>query len=109
MSNNFNINNLSFEDRHMLELNYLVKSADLPKYNLKTETLNQYNRKTNVYTSIQYEPVNLTLHDDNNGITNLLWALYYGYYFADRNNAVDPNSDISPIAYERNTYSQKEY
>jgi hypothetical protein len=64
----FNVNpdaldDISFEDRHLLELNYLVKQADLPKYTLKTETLNQYNRKTNVYTGIQYDPVNLTLHD----------------------------------------------
>jgi hypothetical protein len=101
------LNDVSFEDRHMLELNYLVKSADLPKYTLKTETLNQYNRKTNVYTGIQYDPVTLTLHDDNNGITNKLWALYYGYYIADRKNAVDPDADISPIAFDRNTYSPK--
>jgi len=108
----FNINpdamdDISFEDRHMLELNYLVKQADLPKYVLKTDTLNQYNRKTTVYTGITYEPVNLTLHDDNNGITNLLWALYYGYYIADRNNGRDPTAEISPIAYNRNTYSPK--
>jgi len=108
----FNVNpdaldDISFEDRHLLELNYLVKQADLPKYTLKTETLNQYNRKTNVYTGIQYDPVNLTLHDDNNGITNTLWALYYGYYFADRNNAVDPDGDINPVAYRQNSYSPK--
>jgi hypothetical protein len=108
----FNINpdaldDISFEDRHMLELNYLVKQAELPKYTLKTESLNQYNRKTNIYTGIQYEPVTLTVHDDNNGITNLLWALYYGYYFADRENSRDPDADINPIAYKRNTYSSK--
>jgi len=108
----FNINpaamtDVSFRDRHKLELNYLVKSADLPKYSFKTETLNQYNRKTTAYTSIQYEPVNLTLHDDNNGITNTLWALYYGYYIADRNNSYSPESDTSPTAYERNTYYPK--
>jgi len=109
----FNINpnaldDVGFKDRHKLELNYLVKNADLPKYTLKTESLNQYNRKTTAYTGIQYEPVSLALHDDNNGISNLLWALYYGYYFADRDNASDPDSDISPVAYERNAYYSKE-
>jgi len=96
-----------FREKHRLELNYLVKQADLPKYTLKTETLNQYNRKTTVYTAIQYDPVSLTLHDDNNGITNTLWALYYGYYFADRKNSSDPDSDISPVAYDRNPYYPK--
>ena len=85
----FNINpaamaNSSFQDRHQMELNYLVKSMDLPKYTINTETLNQYNRKTNVYTKIVYDPVSLTLHDDNNGVTNMLWSMYYGYYFNDR-------------------------
>ena len=109
----FNINpnamsDISFRDKHKLELNYLVKQADLPKYTLKVETLNQYNRKTNIYTGITYEPVNLTLHDDNNGITNLLWSLYYSYYFADRKNIRDPDTEINPAAYRRSTYYPKE-
>jgi len=106
----FNINpnatqDISFEDRHNLELNYLVKSTDLPKYTIKTETLNQYNRKTNVYTNIIYDPINMKFHDDNNGITNMMWALYYSYYFADRMNAMDDG--IAPAAYARNTYESK--
>lgn len=110
----FNINpdaltDVSFQDRHRLELNYLVKTAELPKYTIKTETLNQYNRKTNVYTSIAYDPITISLHDDNNGITNMLWALYYGYYFNDRNNSSDPYTDINPIAYGNTAYNDKSY
>jgi hypothetical protein len=101
------IDSIEFQDRHALELNYLVKSMDLPKYTLNTETLNQYNRKTNVYTKIVYDPITLTMHDDNNGITNMLWALYYGYYFNDRNNGSDIYDSISPAAYQRNTYKSK--
>jgi hypothetical protein len=109
----FNINqaamqDVSFQDRHQLELNYLVKSMDLPKYTIETTNLNQYNRKTNIYTKISYDPINITLHDDNNGITNSLWALYYGYYFADRLNTSDPYSTVAPEAYMRNTYDPKE-
>jgi hypothetical protein len=108
----FNINqaalqDVSFQDRHQLELNYLVKSMDLPKYTIETTNLNQYNRKTNIYTKITYDPINITLHDDNNGITNSLWALYYGYYFADRLNTSDPYSTVAPEAYMRNTYDPK--
>ncbi len=108
----FNINpaamaNSSFQDRHQMELNYLVKSMDLPKYTINTETLNQYNRKTNVYTKIVYDPVSLTLHDDNNGVTNMLWSMYYGYYFNDRNNSSEPYDGVSPAAYQRNTYKNK--
>ena len=102
------LSDTAFQDRHRLELNYLVKKMDLPKYTLDTTTLNQYNRKTTVYTKITYEPITITLHDDNNGVTNGLWALYYGYYFADRLNAGDPYSGISPAAYSLNTYDAKD-
>lgn len=110
----FNINSnalidTSFQDRHNLELNYLVKRVDLPKYTLDTSTLNQYNRKTNIYTKITYDPVNIVFHDDNNGVTNMLWGMYYGYYFNDRHNSMDPYTDVSPPAYQNNQYQSKEY
>ncbi len=108
----FNINeaaigNTSFRDQNRRELNYLVKKMDLPKYTLNVENLNQYNRKTKTYTSITYEPVNITFHDDNNGVTNAMWALYYGYYFADRLNTATPYTDIDPVAYRPHTYDTK--
>ena len=33
---------------------------------------------------INYDTVSIRLHDDSAGVTNALWALYYGYYIADR-------------------------
>lgn len=104
------IRDISFNDRHRRELNYLVSSADLPKFTIDTEPLNQYNRKTNSYKKIQYDPVNIKFHDDNNGITNNLWALYYGYFFRDRSNiqgSSDLNGSVRPEAYLRNTYASK--
>lgn len=76
----------SFTARHTDEIGLLVKSCDLPKYNFDTVTKNQYNRKKIVYKGINYEPINISLHDDNAGIVNALWAIYYGYYIADRHN-----------------------
>ncbi len=49
-----------------------VKKIDLPKFQLKTETLNQYNRKTQVHTGLSYNPVTIDFHDDTIGITNSL-------------------------------------
>lgn len=77
------IANTPFRQQDINTINLLVKSADLPKYKLDVETKHQYNRKKNVQTGINYEPVNITFHDDNAGITTMLWSLYYGYYFAD--------------------------
>jgi hypothetical protein len=109
----FNLNsdavgNTSFQEQNQRELNYLVKRMDLPKYTLNIENLNQYNRKTTTYTKITYEPVNLTFHDDNNGVTNALWALYYGYYFADRWNSASPYTEVNPPAYTPHAYDRKD-
>ena len=109
----FNINpdavaGTSFQDQNRLEINYLVKKTDLPKYTLNNEELNQYNRKTRSYTKITYEPINLSFHDDNAGVTNSLWALYYGYYFRDRLNSSDPYTDINPAAYQNTAVTSKE-
>jgi hypothetical protein len=75
----------AFTAKHGDEVGFLVKSADLPKFNFDSVTKNQYNRKKIVYKQINYEPVNISLHDDNAGIVNALWAIYYGYYIVDRN------------------------
>jgi hypothetical protein len=55
------------------EVNILAKSVELPRYNLQTASLNQYNRKKIVQTGVQYVPINLEFHDDNAGLTSLFW------------------------------------
>ena len=75
----------NFTAKHADETGLLVKTADLPKFNFDTETYNQYNRKRIVYKMINYEDVSFTFHDDNQGVINALWAIYYGYYVKDRN------------------------
>lgn len=74
----------AFSNKHVDEFGLLIKTADLPKFTFDSVTKNQYNRKKIVYKQINYDPVNITMHDDNAGIVNALWALYYGYYIADR-------------------------
>ena len=79
------------------EINLLVKGIDLPGYTIKTETLNQYNRKKIVQTGVEYNPINLEFHDDNAGITTFLWESYFRYYYAD-SNYTTRNADGSPGA-----------
>ena len=47
------------------DVGLLVKKVDQPKFKIATETINQYNRKTNIQTKITYEPVSIEFHDDN--------------------------------------------
>ena len=66
-------------------LSVVVKTVDLPKYSIATETLNQYNRKRVVQTKINYEPVTLTFHDDSGDNVRNMWYNYYSYYYKDAN------------------------
>lgn len=68
-----------------IELNMLVKSAELPKFSMETSVVNQYNRKRIVTTKINYDPINIAFHDDNNNTTTDMWKAYYKYMFADGN------------------------
>ncbi len=86
------------------EINLLVKSVDLPSFNMKTETLNQYNRKKIIQTGVEYLPVNLEFHDDNAGITSFLWETYFRYYYTDSNYSMkypDGSPAITSPAYEK--------
>lgn len=67
----------------LTNLSYVVKTVDLPKYNISHEYMNQYNRKRLVQTKINYDPINLTFHDDGNDNVRNMWYNYYSYYYKD--------------------------
>jgi hypothetical protein len=60
----------------------LVKTTDLPKFQVTVQELNQYNRKVFVQTKINYEPLRITFHDDHDNNVLKLWNIYarYNYY-----------------------------
>ena len=61
----------------------LVKNVELPKFNIDTEVMNQYNRKRIVQKRINYQPVRITLHDDGGDLSRTLWYNYFAYYYKD--------------------------
>jgi hypothetical protein len=77
-------NATAFTAKHSQEVALLCKTAELPKFSFDMVTKNQYNRKKLLYKSMNYEPVNITMHDDNSGIVNSMWAIYYAAYIQDR-------------------------
>lgn len=84
----FNINKNAVNDeewsqKYADDVGLLVKRTDLPKFNIATDTLNQYNRKTVVQTKLTYNPITIEFHDDNTNITNKLWINYYQHYYSD--------------------------
>ena len=67
------------------EIGVLAQTADLPQYRISVENKQQYNRKKNIQTRLDYQDVTLTFFDDNLGLTRGLLQDYYKYYFVDGN------------------------
>jgi hypothetical protein len=87
----------AFDRGKVEEAGLLVKNLSLPSFSFDSVTKNQYNRKKILYKMINYDPLSLTFHDDSDGVTNALWAIYYGYYIADR--------QLPASAYDNNKYT----
>lgn len=61
----------------------LVKTFQLPQYKVATDIMNQYNRKRLVQKKIEYEPIQVVMHDDGGDLTRTLWYNYFSYYYKD--------------------------
>lgn len=106
----FNINSkINLTNKGNKELGLLVKNADLPKFQIDTEVINQYNRKTVVQKQIKYTPVNIEFHDDNSNITRDFWKQYYQYYFADSTYGNRISRKDFPVEFKNNKYDEKNY
>jgi len=75
--------NARLNNHEKLELNMLVKSADLPKFDMNLEEKQQYNKKTYIGTKISYAPITITFHDDHADTVNAFWKAYYEYNISD--------------------------
>ena len=72
-----------FGARDNSRISVLTKSVQLPSYTFDVDTLNSYNRKRNVQTKINYDPVQIEFHDDNSDVVRSLWFSYYNYFYKD--------------------------
>ena len=113
----FNINPAALDSTMTANFsNYglLVKDIRLPSYRFATHTLNQYNRKRIVQTKINYDPVEITFHDDNSNVINKLWYAYYTYYYKDASKLTkNPTSNTTQSTQAdfnvRNTYTDEQF
>lgn len=63
----------------------LAKTVDLPGFKAQVDVKQQYNRKKNVQSRVDYDEITMKFHDDNVGITRALLEEYYRHYFMDGN------------------------
>jgi hypothetical protein len=73
----------SFPSLDMTQIGLMIKTIQLPKFTLDTETLNQYGRKRVIQKKINYGPLSMTFHDDSGSIVRNMWYNYYSYYYKD--------------------------
>lgn len=64
----------------------LLRTAELPSANFKTDTINQYNKKKIVQTGVEYNPVSMSVYDTvgNEWLTVLM--KYFSYYYMNPRN-----------------------
>ncbi len=87
------------------ELNMLVKSCDLPRYNMNLTEKHQYNKKVYIHGPISYEAINIAFHDDHADTVNAFWKKYYEYNIAD---SVSLNDDLTISATKDDYYDSYE-
>lgn len=109
----FNINPAAvrvatWTNRKRKDVGILVKRIDIPKFTVNTETLNQYNRKTIIQTSMKYNPISVEFHDDNDNITSGLWENYYKYYYVDSNYG-STNTKNTPPSFKDTKYGTTDW
>ena len=86
----FNLNTIEipklaevFNRQERDNIGLLVKTAQLPNYNIEVDTMNQYNRKRLVQKRIDYNPCQIVFHDDGSDLVRSLWYNYFAYYYKD--------------------------
>ena len=96
------------------EIGVLVKNIQLPSFQLALQEKNQYGKHTYTQTRVNYNPVQITFHDDMANTINEFWANYYRYYYADANKdrfsfnpLTDTESNKYTPNYDTNKYGYK--
>lgn len=67
---------------NILDFIFAVKESDIPGVNVDIETLDQHNRKRLVQTKVNFDPISLTMYDDNSSKVQMLLDSYMSYHYA---------------------------
>ena len=74
------------------EMGMIVKNVNLPKFTMDVKAHNAYNRVNLVQNKINYDPINITFHDDQSDTIRDFWYDYYSFFYRD--------SDYSDATYQ---------
>ena len=82
-----------------IEAGLMAKQVSLPRFTIQNKIYNSYNRKVIQQEKINYDPINITFHDDSADVVLNMWKDYYSYYYRD--------SDYKISDYDYNSKYQK--
>ncbi len=90
-----------------IEMGLMAKQVQLPKFTIQNKVHNAYNRKTLQQERVNYDPVNITFHDDSSDVVRKFWQGYFSYYYRDSDyampgGAVDNYKDDSKYKQRQN-------
>lgn len=81
-----------FNSVDKMEINMLVKTIDLPTFNIDTQTHNQYNRQVHSQHKLNYNPVTVTFHDDQKDLIRSFLHTYANFYYNDSKHSLGGSS-----------------
>ena len=84
-----------FGDGDIATVGMMVKTIQLPSYQMSVDTMNQYNRKRLVQTKIEYNPVQILFNDDQGDLIRNMWYNYYSYYYKDPSQNYENTASIN--------------
>ncbi len=87
-------------DELKVRMSSLVRTADFPQIEFKTQTLNEYNRKKIVNTGVEYQPVTIRVVDTASNAWLTLIMKYFAYHYMNpRNQNNVGERDVASVNY----------
>ena len=83
-------------DELRVRMSSLVRTADMPQVEFKTQTMNEYNKKKIVNTGVEYQPVTIRVVDTASNAWLQIIMKYFAYHYMNpRNKTQQGNRDIN--------------
>ena len=83
-------------DELRVRMSSLIRTADLPQVEFKTQTMNEYNKKKIINTGIEYQPVTIRVVDTASNAWLQIIMKYFAYHYMNPRNKGNPgNRDVN--------------
>tara|TARA_B100001057_G_scaffold437696_1_gene469680 strand:- start:7908 stop:9737 length:1830 start_codon:yes stop_codon:yes gene_type:complete len=95
------------------KLGFICKQVDLPRFQIQYEMMNQYNRKKPVIKKIDWNPIQISMHDTADNLAWRFWNAIYQYHFLEASLTEPAGSSAqgsaSKINFANNMLAQDDY